>query len=177
VQLAQEVQYRGPSLFPLRFTGVHPMKVASGRRSYLIVGFVGLCVAYGFALAHWPVSGQEKAKPSPGSNAGSEMHQGETVSFWMKKKLDFSKNILEGVALADFDKVSQNAKTLRSLSKIEAFVRRGTPGYRVQVEAFDQSLAEIIRQAEKENVEGTTLAFHQLTVSCVKCHRDLRETK
>lgn len=153
------------------------MKVASGRRSYLIVGFVGLCVAYGFAAAHWPVSGQEKAKPSPGPNTGAEMHQGETVSFWMKKKLDFSKNVLEGVALGDFDKVSQNAKTLRSLSKIESFVRRGTPGYRAQVDAFDQSLAEIIRQAEKENVEGTTLAFHQLTLSCVKCHRELREAK
>jgi hypothetical protein len=154
------------------------MKRGSGRRWFVVVGLVGLCTTYGFISASWVVFGQEaKPKPKPATpDAATEVHKGEPVSFWMKKKLDFSKNIMEGIALADFDKVTQNAQTLRGLSKIEAFVRRGTPGYRVQVDAFEQSLTEIIRQADKENLEGTTLGFHQLTVSCVKCHRDLRES-
>lgn len=154
---------------------MYPMKRASGRMLYFVVA---ICAGYGLSIAPWSAFGQDEAKPNRGAaGANAESPQGEPASFWMKKKLDFSKNLLEGIALGDFDKVSQNAKTLRSLSKIESFVRRGTPGYRAQVDAFDQSLAEIIRQAEKENLEGTTLAFHQLTGSCVKCHRELRETK
>jgi hypothetical protein len=147
-----------------------------------VVGFVGLFAAYSLTAAPWVAIAQQ-TKPNPAKtnlatpSAETDVHKGEPVSFWMKKKLDYSKNIMEGIALGDFDKVSQNAQTLHGLSKIEAFVRRGTPGYRGQVDAFDQSLTEIIRQADKENLEGTTLGFHQLTVSCVKCHRDLRETK
>lgn len=123
-------------------------------------------------------SGQEKAKPNPVAPSDpAEKQPSEPMSFWMKKKLDFSKNVLEGIALGDFDKVVQNAQTLRSLSKIEAFVRRDTPGYRQQVVQFENSLDELIRSGKKENVEGATLAFHQLTVSCVHCHRQLRESK
>jgi hypothetical protein len=123
-------------------------------------------------------SGQEKAKPNPVAPSDpAEKQPSESMSFWMKKKLDFSKNVLEGIALGDFDKVVQNAQTLRSLSKIEAFVRRDTPGYRQQVVQFEHSLDELIRTGRKENVEGATLAFHQLTVSCVQCHRQLREAK
>jgi cytochrome c556 len=39
------------------------------------------------------------------------------------------------------------------------------------------SLDEIIRQANQDNLEGVTLGFNQLTVSCVQCHKHLRETK
>jgi hypothetical protein len=158
------------------------MKRDSGRMWFFVVGLAGLFAAYTLTPTPWVAFGQQ-AKPNPVKPntatpaADTEVHKGEPVSFWMKKKLDYSKNIMEGIALGDFDKVSQNAQTLRGLSKIEAFVRRGTPGYRAQVDAFDQSLTEIIRQADKQNLEGTTLGFHQLTVSCVRCHRDLRETK
>jgi len=144
---------------------------------FFVVGLFGLYVAFGLAQ-HWEAFAQEKPKPAFSTpNAGSDVHEGQPVSFWMKKKLDFSKNVLEGIAMGDFDKVSQNAKTLKGLSKIEAFVRRGTPGYRAQVDAFERSLTEIIQQADKENIEGMTLGFNELTVSCVKCHRELRETK
>ena len=154
------------------------MKRDSGRMWYFVVAIVGACSAYGVVSAPWVASGQEQAKPKPvAPSAGPELHEGQTASVWMKKKLDYSKNILEGISLGDFDKVNQNATKLRGLSKFETFVRRGTPGYRAQADAFDRSLAEIIRQADKENIEGMTLGFHQLTISCVSCHRQLREAK
>jgi hypothetical protein len=154
------------------------MKRASGRLCYFIVGLAGLCATHGMMPTQQTTSGQEKAKPNPVAPSDpAEKQPSESMNFWMKKKLDFSKNVLEGIALGDFDKVVQNAQTLRSLSKIEAFVRRDTPGYRQQVVQFENSLDELIRNGKKENVEGATLAFHQLTVSCVNCHRQLREAK
>ena len=100
----------------------------------------------------------------------------QPVSFWMKKKLDYSQNILAGIATADFDKVAENAQAMRHLSTIEGFIRGRTPGYRTQLHFFEESADEIIRQAKKDNVEGAALAFTQLTVSCVNCHKQLRET-
>jgi len=98
-------------------------------------------------------------------------------SFWMRKKLEYSQNILAGIATADFDKIVLNAESMRSLSKIEGFVRGRKPGYRTQLHIFEESVDEIIRQGQKDNVDGAALAFTQLTISCVNCHKQLRESK
>src|SRR5262245_7029888 len=98
----------------------------------------------------------------------------QEVSYWMKKKLEFSQNILAGIANADFDKIVANAEAMRSLSKIEGFVRGRNPGYRTQLHIFEESADEIIRQGKKDNVDGAALAFTQLTISCVNCHKLLR---
>jgi hypothetical protein len=101
----------------------------------------------------------------------------QPVSFWMKKKLEFSQNILAGLAAADFDRIVENAQATRNLSKIEGFIRGQTPGYRTQLRIFEESADEIVRQAQRDNVEGAALAFTQLTISCVNCHKQLRGQK
>ena len=143
------------------------------RTTSIALGLILLCTGASYLTA------QQKAQPvtEPKVAAKEETHQGKPVSFWMKQKLDFSKNLLEGLASGDFDKIAQNAKTLRTLNKIEAFVRGRNPGYRAQLQSFEESLDEIVRQASKENVEGVTLGFNQLTISCVNCHKKLREPK
>jgi soluble cytochrome b562 len=98
-------------------------------------------------------------------------------SIWMKKKLEYSRHILEGLATADFDKIASNAQAMQSLNKIENFIRGRTPGYRHQLQIFQSATAEILKQAEQENVEGAALAFTQLTTSCVNCHKQLRIAK
>jgi cytochrome c556 len=73
-----------------------------------------------------------------------------------------------------FDKIVANAQSMRNLSKVEGFVRSQTPGYRAQLHIFEVSADEIIRQAKQDNVDGAALAFTQLTISCVNCHKHLR---
>ena len=99
------------------------------------------------------------------------------MSFWMAKKLEHSQNVLAGIATADFEKIVVNAESMRALSTIEGFVRRQTPGYKTQLHIFEESTDEIIRQAKRSNVDGAALAFTQLTISCVNCHKFLREAK
>jgi len=103
--------------------------------------------------------------------------QEQPMSYWMKRKLEYSQNILSGIAKADFDAIEANAQSMRNLSKIEGFIRRQAPGYTTQLHVFEQSNDEIIHQARKHNVEGAALAFTQLTISCVNCHKQLREAK
>jgi cytochrome c556 len=108
---------------------------------------------------------------------GQAADQNQPESFWMKKKLEYSQNILAGIATADFERIVANAQSMRNLSKIEGFIRSQTPGYRAQLNIFQESADEIIRQAKKDNVDGAALAFTQLTISCVNCHKHLREAK
>ncbi|MFO0820084.1 MAG: hypothetical protein U1A77_19195 [Pirellulales bacterium] len=97
-------------------------------------------------------------------------------TIWMKKKLDYAQQILGGIAEADYDRIAKNASSMKALSRIEGFVRGRTPGYRTQLQIFQDATEELLRQAEKENVDGASLAFTQLTISCVNCHKQLRES-
>jgi hypothetical protein len=118
-----------------------------------------------FIAMTWPVGAQEPAKKP------AELY----VSGWMKLKLEHSQNILAGIAKADYDLIVKNAEGMQTLTTIEAFVRSKIPGYSAQVEQFKEATEELIKQAKKDNVEGATLAFTQLTLSCVNCHKRLRE--
>jgi hypothetical protein len=59
----------------------------------------------------------------------------------------------------------------------EGIVPKKTEGYRQQVAAFSMANKELIRQAEEKNIYGATLAYNQLTVSCVQCHVIVRNGK
>lgn len=112
----------------------------------------------------------EKTPPATGPGAAE-------TTVWMRKKLDYTQQILGGIAEADFDRIARHASSMKALSRIEGFVRGRTPGYRTQLQIFQDATEELLRQAEKENVDGAALAFTQLTLSCVNCHKQLREAK
>ena len=97
------------------------------------------------------------------------------MSFWMARKLDYSKQILESLTRGEFEKLAADAEQMRLLGKIEGFVRRQNDDYRAQQRAFDHANQELVRQAKRKNAEGAALAFNQLTTSCVACHVLLRE--
>lgn len=98
------------------------------------------------------------------------------MSFWMAQKIEHSKKILEALTKEDFSTVEAEAKQLRTLGKIEGFVRRKDSAYLRHQQTFDSSLVEIAAQANEQNVEGAVLAFNQLTTSCIACHKTLRTT-
>ena len=97
------------------------------------------------------------------------------MSFWMNTKLNASKSILEALAKGDFEKLKSQAEQMRLIGKLEGFVRRKNPDYKAQLQTFELSNLELVRQAKRHNVEGATLAFNQLTTSCVACHVMLRD--
>lgn len=101
----------------------------------------------------------------------------EDASYWMTRKLHLSQEVLAGLALKDFDKIVKAAGTMDRLNSIEKFVRGQSAEYKAQLEMFRYANKALIRNADAENLEGATLAFNQLTLSCVNCHKHLREGK
>ncbi len=117
-----------------------------------------------------PVAGERAFAQEPAPSVSNE----KPMSFWMAQKVEHSKRILEALTKEDYAQVEAEANKLRTIGKIEGFVRRKDPVYRRHQRSFDSSLADIAAQAHAQNVEGATLAFNQLTSSCVMCHKMLR---
>jgi hypothetical protein len=112
---------------------------------------------------------EEKLKETPVVTAERPM------SFWMEKKLEYTKKLLEALTMSQYDEIESNSEQMRLLGKIEGFVRRRSPAYTAHLQSFDLATREMTRQARAKSIEGATLAFHQLTTSCVACHQTLRE--
>jgi hypothetical protein len=108
------------------------------------------------------------------AEAGQETTD-ETMSVWMKKKLDYSQALLAALAMGDFEAIKTNGNQMKLLNRVEGFVRRRNPTYKKQIRMFEESCQAIVDSAAEQDLSGATLAFNQLTVNCVQCHRTLRQ--
>jgi hypothetical protein len=102
----------------------------------------------------------------------------QKASLWMKAKTKLSQEILVGLTEGDFDKIARNAKGLNLVDYFEVIAEAKTDDvYQQQARQFASANLELIRQAEAKNIYGATLAYNQLTVSCVQCHVMVRKSK
>ncbi len=111
-----------------------------------------------------------------GSWTGSAQ-QKSTLNKIMVEKLDNSKKILEGIALADFNKISRAGEKLIQLSKTAEWVVINTPRFELHSNEFRRAAETMIQKAEAKNLDGVTLAYFDLTMSCVRCHQYVREVR
>jgi hypothetical protein len=94
----------------------------------------------------------------------------------MVEKLKESQILLEGLALNDPAKVQKSAEELLRISK-EAQFRKAvnTPQYEYHANTFQRSAEVAIEKAKAKNVDGATLAYLDMTMTCVRCHQYTRE--
>ena len=120
------------------------------------------------------------AATSP-TNADDKPDQNqEKASAWMKQKLELSQNILAGLTKADFEAIELNAQRMNLVNYLEKWVAGGNANYKDymrQLSYFEMANRELLRQSRTKNIEGATLAYNQLTVSCVQCHQVVRSAK
>lgn len=135
---------------------------------FALAAAVVSCLTAGVALADKPQTKPAKADDQPAS-------QQEERSFWMQKKLEHTQEILNGLVTEDFALIRKNAIALKGLNRLEYFVRREPEAYRTQLKLFQFSVEELERLATEKNLDGASLAFTQMTLSCVKCHQQLRK--
>ena len=95
--------------------------------------------------------------------------------FWMQKKLDYSQKILSGLATEDFKAIHENATAMGKLNILERFFHAKTKEYQTQLKIFGYANQELVRLADEKNIDGAALAYMQLTMSCVNCHKLLRK--
>ncbi|MFM1802648.1 MAG: hypothetical protein RJA81_2000 [Planctomycetota bacterium] len=101
-------------------------------------------------------------------------------STFMKMKLEYSKNLLEGLTVEDFDKIKANAKALKAMSQAAEWEVPEIPNvqeYLTYSADFQRLCDELVRASDRKSIDGTTLNYVQLTVNCVKCHQYVRFKK
>lgn len=96
-------------------------------------------------------------------------------SLWMHHKLVASQKILEGMTKADYALIEKSAQGMQVMDFLEGWVRADRPGYKDQLRAFDQANGAIARAARDKNLDGVTLGYLQLTISCAQCHKLIRD--
>lgn len=145
-------------------------------RTFFVASGIGIiCVALVCQQSTSVVPQVQAATVQSTSDDEPKVTPEKSMSFWMDKKLEYSKSILESLTKGNFEQLAIDAEHMRRLGKIEGFVRRKSKDYKTQLHSFDLANLELVRQAERKNAEGATLAFNQLTTSCVACHMLMRE--
>ena len=138
------------------------------RCTSLALGILVVALAQADELNQKPTNAAERADPAVRKITDQPM------SVWMERKLNYSQSVFRALALGDLETVKLKAAQMNLVGKVEGFARIKNRPYQAQLHAFDRVSREIAQQADKGNIEGATLAFNQLTVSCVKCHQLLR---
>jgi hypothetical protein len=107
---------------------------------------------------------------------GQERPKGKAAEL-MRKKLQQSQQVLEGIALNDFNKIVQHADELILISKETEFKVMKTPKYELYTDEFRRNAEELVKKAKDKNIDGATLAYMELTLTCVRCHKHTREER
>ena len=95
----------------------------------------------------------------------------------MQAKLKSAQKVLEGVAVGDFALIERNAEELVIISKKAEWQILKTPDYVRFSEEFRRHADVLGEQAKKRNLDGAALAYVQITMDCVNCHKHVREVR
>jgi cytochrome c556 len=101
----------------------------------------------------------------------------DTLKKLMTKKLENTQKVLEGLAINDYDMVAKHADELIQISKSAEFRVMKTPKYEVNSNDFRRAAETMIQQAKAKNTDGIALAYVDMTLSCVRCHKHVREER
>ena len=99
------------------------------------------------------------------------------VSDLMRKKLQNSQKVLEGIAVNDFKMISKHADELIDLSKQVEWKVLKTPQYEIHSNEFRRSAETLIKNAKDKNLDAAALTYVEMTLTCVRCHKYVREER
>jgi hypothetical protein len=129
-------------------------------------------IAVALAAGHAP-SQDRKQDPPPAKKTDPKTAQAKL----MIEKLKHAQTLLDGLATNDFTKITRSADELLLISKTAEFTSgRKTRDYQLHTNNFRRALEEITRKAKEKNLEGATLGYVDMTLTCVRCHQHTRET-
>jgi hypothetical protein len=101
----------------------------------------------------------------------------DKVAELMQRKLQESQKVLAGIALNDFDKIAKHAEELIEISKTAQWRVLKTPRYEMYSNDFRRTAETLVRHAKDRNLDAATLSYVDLTLTCVKCHKHVREER
>jgi hypothetical protein len=113
----------------------------------------------------------------PRTEAKKATAENDKLSKLMKAKLEHSQKILQGIALNDFKMIQKNAEELVEISKTEEWQHLKTATYQLHSNGFRRAASELVENAKEKNIDAAALSYVNLTLTCVNCHKHVREVR
>ena len=95
----------------------------------------------------------------------------------MQRKLTNAQMVLEGLALEDFAKIRTGADGLMECYKDASWRINDTDKYKQYSNDFLTRIESLQKAAKDKKIDAAALAYVDMTLTCVKCHQYLRDTK
>ena len=95
---------------------------------------------------------------------------------FMRQKLHASNQILEGLCTEDLQMVSEGSATLMKMSGEEHWRVSNDIMYSRYSTEFIHAVEELQKEAEDNDMNGTSMAWVNVTMKCLKCHEWVRNT-
>ncbi|ADB18026.1 hypothetical protein Psta_3362 [Pirellula staleyi DSM 6068] len=136
------------------------------RSAYYIVTFLVIVMLACGASALWaqdPIEGLGKIQPD--------------VKKFMRAKLGHQQSLIEALAMEDFPMLAKHAQEMSLLTHAEVWQVFQTPDYLQHSLTFRRAANSLREAAKKENLEGAALAYVEMTLECVHCHKYVRRAR
>jgi hypothetical protein len=124
------------------------------------------------------LSGQAQQAPSKAEvpkKKGSQENSG--VQQLMQRKRDLAHMLLDAIVLEEFNRIDKCADALIRLSEAAEWQVIQTPRYLQYSGDFQEAAEKLGKNARARNLDGSAFAYMSMTLSCVRCHEYIRETR
>ena len=121
--------------------------------------------------------GKTQAPPaSPPEPPKKDEDPKHILSRFMRQKLTASSQILEGLCTEDLELVAGGAAVLQQMSNEERWRVSNDIMYRRYSKEFATAVEELQKESKDQDMDGTSLAWVNVTMKCLKCHEWVRNT-
>ncbi|MCA9006009.1 MAG: hypothetical protein KDA70_12125 [Planctomycetaceae bacterium] len=117
------------------------------------------------------VSDLHAAKPPAKKNATQEK-----ISQFMRTKLDSSKLVLEGLVVEDFELIQKGTQKMIDMSNATEWQLVEGPIFAQQSSEFRNAAKDVLNYAKKKNIDGASLSYLHLTMTCIACHKQIKKS-
>lgn len=100
--------------------------------------------------------------------------KGRATKEFMRDKLELAQGILEGLSVENYDLIISRSQKLSAMSQEADWKVFENPDYEQQSLAFRRNVDALTKAAKNKNLDGATLAYVRVTMSCVECHKYVR---
>ncbi|MCA9034705.1 MAG: hypothetical protein KDA91_06220 [Planctomycetaceae bacterium] len=126
-----------------------------------------------------PVSDAGRPAPDeklPAARIRNDQEKEPVLSKFMRQKLNASNLILEGLVTDDLKLVEEGCDVLLKMSHEEKWRISNDMLYRRFSTEFVDSVKDMKEKASRQSIDGTSLAWINATMTCLKCHEWVRNT-
>lgn len=93
---------------------------------------------------------------------------------FMRDKLELAQRVLEGLSMEDYQLIEAKAVKLSAMSQQTDWQVFENPDYVQHSATFRKNCDAMAKAARDKNLDGATLAYVRMTMSCVDCHKFVR---